>query len=154
VDESCTETDDFAGAERRAGWHIARVEPEEQATVIRTAADAAALAEPLLTSVEGEKIVVLHLTRDRSVIAVVEYGGEAAHAELPLRQIMGEALRLGSEGLVVAHNHPSGDPEPSAEDLSATRELTATARSLAIALHDHLIFAGGEWRSLRQMGLL
>jgi DNA repair protein RadC len=131
-----------------------RVEPEEEATVIRTAADAAALAEPLLTSVEGEKIVVLHLTRDRSVIAVAEYAGEAAHAELPLRQIMGEALRLGSEGLVVAHNHPSGDPEPSEADLSATRELAATARSLGIALHDHLIFAGGEWRSQRQMGLL
>jgi DNA repair protein RadC len=131
-----------------------QVEPEEEETVIRTAADAAALAEPLLASVEGERIVVLHLTRDRSVIAVAEYGGEAAHAELPLRRIMGEALRLGSEGLVVAHNHPSGDPEPSAEDLSATRELTATARSLGIALHDHLIFAGGEWRSLRQMGLL
>jgi DNA repair protein RadC len=139
---------------RARGGTSLRVEPEEEETVIRTAADAAALAEPLLASVEGERIVVLHLTRDRSVIAVVEYGGEAAHAELPLRQIMGEALRLGSEGLVVAHNHPSGDPEPSAEDLSATRELTATARSLGIALHDHLIFAGGEWRSLRQMGLL
>jgi DNA repair protein RadC len=131
-----------------------RVQPEEEAIVIRTAADAAALAEPLLASVEGERIVVLHLTGDRRVISVAEYEGEAAHADLPMRRIMAEALRLGSEGLVVAHNHPSGDPEPSAADLSATRELTATVRSLGIALHDHLIFAGGEWRSLRQMGLL
>ncbi len=130
------------------------VQPEEEATFIRTAADAAALAEPLLAGVEGERIVVLYLTRDRRVIEVAEYAGEAEHADLPMRRIIAEALRLGSEGLVVAHNHPSGDPEPSAADLSATRALTATARSLGIALHDHLIFAGGQWRSLRQMGLL
>lgn len=127
---------------------------EQEATVIRTAADAAGIAEPLLAGAEGEKIVLLHLTGERRVIAVSEYAGEAAHAELPLRRMIEEALRLGSEGLVVAHNHPSGDPEPSEADLSATRELAATARSLGIALHDHLILAGGEWRSLRQMGLL
>jgi DNA repair protein RadC len=130
------------------------VPPEEKTTVIRTAADAAAIAEPLLAGAEGEKIVVLHLSRERRVIAVADYAGEAAHVELPMRRIVEEALRLGSEGLVVAHNHPSGDPEPSEADLMATRELAATARSLGIALHDHLIFAGGEWRSLRQMGLL
>ena len=131
-----------------------RVQPDKEPPVIRTAADAAALAEPLLAGAEGEKIVVLHLDRERRVISVSEYPGEAAHVELPLRRIMAEALRLGSEGLVVAHNHPSGDSEPSETDLAATRELAATARSLGIALHDHLIFAGGEWRSLRQIGLL
>jgi DNA repair protein RadC len=141
---------------RRGRWGGTwlRVQPEEQATVIRTAADAAALAEPLLAGAEAEKIVVIHLTRERRAIGVSQYAGEGRRAELPLRLIVEEALRLNSEGMVVAHNHPSGDPEPSEADLEATRELAATARSLGIALHDHLIFAGGEWRSLRQMGLL
>ena len=138
---------------RRGGTWL-RVPTQEEASIIRTAADAAALAEPLLAGAEGERIVVLHLDGERRVLALSDYAGEAAHVELPMRRIIEEALRLGAEGMVVAHNHPSGDPEPSEADLSATRELAATARSLGIALHDHLIFAGGEWRSLRQMGLL
>ena len=128
--------------------------PEEASAVIRTAADAAALAQAHLAGAEGETIVVLHLTRERRVIAVSCFPGERARVDLPLRGIMEEALRLGGEGLVVAHNHPSGDPEPSEADLEATRELAATARSLGIVLHDHLVFGGAEWRSLRQMGLL
>jgi DNA repair protein RadC len=71
-----------------------------------------------------------------------------------VRRILEDALRLGAHGMVVAHNHPSGDPQPSADDVASTRELSETAARLGIRLHDHLIFAGGEAVSLRSLGLL
>ena len=126
----------------------------QQSLFVRTAEDARRLLAPVFDGAEVERIGVLHLDGERRLLGVGEFEGGFDAVELPARLLFGEALRLGAEGLVVAHNHPSGDPEPSAEDLSATRELTATARSLGIAVHDHLIFACGEWRSLRQMGLL
>jgi len=74
---------------------------------------------------------------------------------MPIRAIIEDAFRLGTVGLIVAHNHPSGNPNPSEADLAATKELAATAGSLGIQLHDHLIFgAGGDCRSFRALGLL
>ena len=71
-----------------------------------------------------------------------------------MRAIFAAGLRHGAEGLVIAHNHPSGDPEPSRADIEATRRLADVAAALGIRLHDHLIFAGGECRSFRELGLL
>jgi DNA repair protein RadC len=81
-------------------------------------------------------------------------GSAGDTADLPLRQIIGAALAHGSQGLILAHNHPSGDASPSRADLDATRRLADTAASLGIRVHDHLIFAGRDCRSLRAMGLL
>ena len=58
----------------------------------------------------------------------------------------------GAMGLIVAHNHPSGDPTPSSSDLRVTRMLADTARSLGICLHDHLVVAGDEVRSAMMLG--
>ena len=112
------------------------------------------LLAPLFAGSEVEKIVVLHLGEDRRLLALREYAGSPNEAELPLRTVIEEALRLGTSGLVVAHNHPSGDADPSPEDLRVSRLLADTARNLGMRLIDHLIFAGGETRSLRDLGLL
>jgi DNA repair protein RadC len=80
--------------------------------------------------------------------------GSRASIDLPVRRILEDALRLGSAGLVIAHNHPSGDAQPSRDDVESTRELADTAARLGIRLHDHLIFAGGDMCSLRSLGLL
>jgi DNA repair protein RadC len=108
----------------------------------------------LFEDAAAEKIAVLHLGEDRRLLALSEYPGGATDAELPLRLVIEEALRLGTTGLILAHNHPSGDPDPSAEDLRVSRLLADTARNLNIRLIDHLIFAGGDMRSLRDLGLL
>ena len=76
------------------------------------------------------------------------------HVALPIRAIVADALRLDSAGLILAHCHPSGDPEPSAADIAATRRLSEMGAQLGLSLHDHLIFAGGECRSFRALGLL
>ena len=122
--------------------------------LVRSPADATALLAPLFADAEAEKIAVLHLGDDRRLLAVRDYAGSANEAELPLRMVIEEALRLGTSGLVVAHNHPSGDADPSPEDLRVSRLLADTARNLGMRLIDHLIFAGEDVRSLRDLGLL
>ena len=72
-----------------------------------------------------------------------------------MRSIIADAARLGSAGVVLAHNHPSGDATPSASDCRATRKLAVAGEAMDLAVVDHLVFAAdGECRSFRRMGLL
>ena len=66
------------------------------------------------------------------------------------REVFRPAVRSGAAAVVVAHNHPSGDPEPSAEDLEVTRRLAETGRLLGIPLLDHVVVGEGAWVSLRE----
>ena len=122
--------------------------------LVATARNAADLFAPLFAGEEREKLVVLHLDAQRTMLGIDEYPGGHDSMDLPTRAILASALRRDSAGLVIAHNHPSGDPTPSRADLDATRRLAETAAALDIVLHDHLIFAGGECRSFRELGLL
>jgi DNA repair protein RadC len=127
------------------------------AMIVATARDAAELFGPCFAAApaEGETLAIAHLDAGRWLIELVVVPGEgAAHIDLPVRRIVEDALRLGAVGLVLAHNHPSGDAQPSWDDVEATRELAETAARLGIRLHDHLIFAGEETCSLRALGLL
>ena len=122
---------------------------------VRSAAEAAALLAPLIAGgAGGERVGVLYLDGARRVVGTSVDDGGAEEVELPIRRILAEALRLGADALIVAHSHPSGAPEPSRADMEGTRILSATARNLGVRLDDHLIFGGGEWRSLRELGLL
>jgi DNA repair protein RadC len=122
---------------------------------VRTAEDAAALLGPRLAGGTRERLLVAHLDGDSRLLDLIEAeeGGDS-DVEIPLRVIVADALRLGSVGLVVGHCHPSGNPEPSEADRAGTARLALVASWLDIRLHDHLVFAGGEWRSFRMMGLL
>lgn len=122
--------------------------------LVATARHAADLLAPRFDGHEAEKLVVLYLNAGQELIALEEYPGGADEAPLPLRAIFASALRHDSAGLVIAHNHPSGDPSPSPADIAATRRLAEIAAALGIVLHDHLIFAGGECRGFRELGLL
>ena len=130
------------------------MDADQQPVFIRSPAEALALLAPRFGDAQAEKIVVLHLGADRLLLAVGEYPGQVNQAELPIRAVIAEALRVGAALLVVAHNHPSGDADPSAEDLRVSRLLADTARPLGIQLVDHLIVAGSDSRSLRALGLL
>ncbi|HEV2865438.1 MAG TPA: JAB domain-containing protein [Allosphingosinicella sp.] len=123
--------------------------------IIATAREAADLLAPIFAGAEGEKLAILHLDEQRTLISIEEMPVESSDSvPLPVRAILDSALRLGGRGVVIAHNHPSGDPEPSRADLEATRRLAQTALNLGIEVHDHLIFAGGACRSFRELGLL
>jgi DNA repair protein RadC len=72
-----------------------------------------------------------------------------------VRKIIADAARFGSAGVLLAHNHPSGDPTPSAADCCATRTLARAAEAIDLTVVDHLIFAQRrQCQSLRRMGLL
>lgn len=70
------------------------------------------------------------------------------------REVFREAIREGASSLIVAHNHPSGDATPSPEDLDLTKKLVELGRALDIPVLDHVIIGEGQFRSLREAGLL
>jgi DNA repair protein RadC len=70
------------------------------------------------------------------------------------REIVKRALELNASALILVHNHPSGDPTPSREDISMTRTVAAAAQPLGVAVHDHIVIARSGHSSFRTMGLL
>lgn len=80
--------------------------------------------------------------------------GTIDRAPLFPRELIARAFELGAAGLVLVHNHPSGDASPSDEDISSTRQLAQICASLGIAMHDHIIVGRTEVTSLRAAGVL
>jgi DNA repair protein RadC len=68
--------------------------------------------------------------------------------------VVKRALALGAAALILAHNHPSGDPKPSRDDIEMTREIRKAAEALGIAIHDHLVIGRKGHASFRSLGLL
>ncbi len=121
---------------------------------LATAQDAAALFAPLFVGRDAEFVAAAYLDDARRLIGMTQSPGEQDRAALAVRRIIGEALKLEATGLILAHNHPSGDARPSDADIEATRHLSRTAAAVGVRLYDHLIFAGHDCRSLRALGLL
>ncbi|HEY0413525.1 MAG TPA: JAB domain-containing protein [Allosphingosinicella sp.] len=123
--------------------------------LIGTAEDAAALFRPFFQGAEAESVAVLHLDAERRVIGITrDAAGGTEDVELPLAAILGSALKLGAAAIVIAHNHPSGDPEPSAADRDATRRLAEAGAAMGVKLVDHLVFGGSDCRSMAALGWL
>lgn len=112
--------------------------------------DAVDLLHPQLAHLEHERSVVLLLDRKHRVLreAVVGIGG-VAHAPMEAREILAVALREpGTAAILVAHNHPSGDPEPSPDDVNVTARLAEASEIVGIEFVDHVIVAARGWVSL------
>ena len=122
--------------------------------VLRTVHDAATLLGPRFAGCTAERLAAAYCDRSQGLLGILIRDGNDVAVDLPVRAILTEALRLDAAGLVLAHCHPSGDPEPSAVDIASTRRLHDAASALEIRLHDHLIFGDGVFRSFRAMGLL
>jgi DNA repair protein RadC len=101
-----------------------------------------------------ESLWVAHVDDHARCLHVTRHEGDESGASFPLRSIIADAAVHGSAGLVLAHNHPSGDARPSAADCRATRRLASAAEALDCAVVDHLVFAGTKCTSFREMGLL
>jgi len=101
-----------------------------------------------------EHLWVAHVDDDTCCIHLTRHDGRADGAELPIRDIIADAARHNSKGLILAHNHPSGDPSPSATDRRITRRLAVVGEAMDVAILDHLVMAGGACSSMRQLGLL
>jgi DNA repair protein RadC len=103
---------------------------------------------------ERENLWVAHVDEQTRCLHLSRHSGNETGAKFPLRQIIADAALHRSAGIVLAHNHPSGDPRPSYSDCRATRRLATAAEALDCAVLDHLIFAGAECTSLRRLGYL
>jgi DNA repair protein RadC len=101
-----------------------------------------------------ECLWVAHVDRQANCLHLSRHEGEACGADFPVRSIIADAAFHGSAGILLAHNHPSGDPQPSQSDCRATRRLAAAAEALDCAVIDHLVFGGSYFTSFRRMGLL
>ena len=101
-----------------------------------------------------ERLWVAHVDDSAQCIHVECYEGEPESVGMPVREIIVDAARLGSAGIVLAHNHPSGDTRPSNADCRATRRLAIASEAIDLAVLDHLIFSGDDCSSMRRMGLL
>lgn len=102
-----------------------------------------------------EQFRVLFLdTRNRLLADEAQARGTVNHTPVYPREVVRRALELQATAMILVHNHPSGDPTPSHDDIAMTREVKEAARSLGIVLHDHVIVGNGRWLSLRQKGLL
>lgn len=90
-----------------------------------------------------------HLIRDEAVSS-----GSVASAEIHPREVMRRALELGATGLILAHNHPSGNPEPSRDDIIMTRAVIEAGRTLQVRVLDHLIIGRHGFVSMRAQGFI
>jgi DNA repair protein RadC len=109
----------------------------------------------VLAGVPREQFRVLFLDKKNQLIADEVMGtGTVDHAPVYPREVVRRALELNSSAVIIAHNHPSGDPTPSAADTQMTREVVEAARTLRIAVHDHIIVGAGEVASLKGLGLM
>jgi DNA repair protein RadC len=80
--------------------------------------------------------------------------GTVDHVPAYPREIVKRALELHASAIILVHNHPSGDPAPSDDDLTMTREIRAAGDALSIRVHDHLIIGSSHSVSFRELGLL
>ncbi len=123
--------------------------------LVRSPADA---ADPLLGAMgalEREELRVLLLDTKNVVVAErTVYRGNLAGSSVRVGEVFRDAVRRCAAAIVVAHNHPSGDPSPSGEDMRITAELAEAGRLLDIELLDHIVIGRGRWTSLRAIGAL
>jgi DNA repair protein RadC len=97
--------------------------------------------------------VVLLDSRNCVTHQVMVYRGSINSVSFRPAEVLREAVRTNAPRLVVAHNHPSGDPQPSLADTTATAALIQAARLLGIEVLDHLVVGQGQWVSLRDQGV-
>jgi DNA repair protein RadC len=140
-----------------AAFELGRRSLADQGTVrwtIRSPADVANRLGPQLAPLEREELYVLLLNAKNAVQRqVLVYRGNVSAALVRVGELFRDAVRSHAAGLIVVHNHPSGDPEPSPDDIHLTAEAIAAGRLLDMAVLDHVIIASGGYVSLRDRGL-
>lgn len=121
--------------------------------VVRGASDAAALVMEELRHRQQECLAAIFLDIRNQVICfrILSMGtltGSPAHP----REVFREALAQGCANLIICHNHPSGDPTPSKDDIALTARLSQAGELMGVALVDHIVIGGGRYVSLREAG--
>lgn len=118
-------------------------------------ANAAGAMFACLADEPTEVMAFVYMGADQQVLGLRHArSGSVSRLVLPIREVAADALAFGAVAVVMAHNHPSGDPKPSIADREATRLLARALGTLEVRLVDHLIVATGGIVSFRSLGLL
>ena len=118
--------------------------PEEAANLVRFE----------LSGLEEEHLRVILLdTRNRKIAIVEVYSGSVNSAQVHVGEVFREAIRRNASAVIVAHNHPSGDPTPSPDDIAVTRSIIQAGKLLEIEVLDHLVIGQMNWVSMKERGL-
>ncbi len=116
---------------------------------------AAALLVPEFTRADRERCLAALLDTKHRIIGVVVVSiGSLDHTFMAPREVFRDALLANAAAIVLAHNHPSGDVEPSSDDEAVTRRLVRAGQLVGIEVLDHLIVGGGRWTSLARRGVV
>jgi DNA repair protein RadC len=137
-----------------ATLRMGRVEIRKR-TVITSWTALLAYAKAAMACAPREQFRVLFLDKKNQLIADEVMGeGTVDHAPVYPREVMRRALELSASAVILAHNHPSGDPTPSAADVEMTRQVIAAGRPLRITVHDHIVVGRDGVASLKALGLI
>ncbi len=137
------------------GKRSLRGDPFWKSKQISSPADAIALFENEMCFLKKEEVHVALLDTRHRVIrkSVISSGGLASTGIYP-RELLREAIKANASAIVLAHNHPSGDPKPSPDDASTTRTLKKAADLIGIDLIDHIVVGRGSSSSLKELGMI
>ena len=131
-----------------------RLEAPEERPSVNSPADAAALVAYEMSALEQEHLRVILLDIRNRVLEIVEiYKGSVNSSQVHVGEIFKPAIRRNAPALIVVHNHPSGDPTPSPDDVVVTRAIAQAGKLLDVEVLDHMIIGQGRWVSLKERGL-
>ena len=141
----------------KAGLELGRrlllAQPEERLQV-RSPADLAPLLMLELAPLDQETLRVILLNTKNQLIKMLDvYRGSLNSSLVRTSEVFKEAVRVNAAAIIVAHNHPSGDPTPSPEDARVTEQIVAAGKLLEIEVLDHLVIGERAWVSLREKRL-
>jgi DNA repair protein RadC len=134
-----------------------RMAQEERPAVLRIhdPQDVVRIFAPRLRDLSVEEFHLLALDTQSQVLReVLVTRGILNSSLVHPREVFRPAIAEAAAGIIIVHNHPSGDPTPSAEDRAVTRQLVAAGQLLDLPVYDHVIVAGDRWLSFSQAGLL
>ena len=130
------------------------LESPEERPAVHTPAEAAELVQYEMSALEQEELRVLLLdTRNRVGHIETVYRGSVNSSQVRVAEIFKAAIRRNATNIIVIHNHPSGDPTPSPDDVAITRAIIEAGELLDVKLLDHIIVGSGKFISLKERGL-
>jgi DNA repair protein RadC len=131
-----------------------RLEAPDERPAVHSPADAAALVQYEMSALEQEELRVLLLDiRNRVLDTVTVYRGSINSSQVRVGELFRTAIRRNAASIIVIHNHPSGDPTPSPDDVAVTRAMAQAGKLLDIEVLDHLVIGRGKFVSMKDRGL-
>jgi DNA repair protein RadC len=122
--------------------------------VISSPSDAANLVQYEMAMFTEEHLWVLNLNTRNEVVEITRlYQGSVNSSQVRIAELFQTAIRIKAKSIILAHNHPSGDPAPSPDDVAVTRAAVQAGKMLDIDVLDHLVIGQGRWVSLKERGL-